>query len=504
VAKRNPYSAALKLVSPSDVPSWMNEDDAARHAAYSLYEDIYWSEPGTFKLQQRGTNDNPLYVPSGRIITNTMNRYLARNWRPVVDPDFGTDSEKALLTLALTNLSKRERLQAKFRQNKLWGTMRGDWCWHITANPNRPEGSRISVKPIDPRLVFLITAPNDVDRVIGVDLAEQEAVGDETFVRRTRYLKPEHPEHPSTGNLLAPVSFQVDHLEVENWDSTDPEEPPKIVQTLTPPTLLPPTITSIPVYHIKNNAEPQNPYGLSEMRGIERLMGGINQTITDEELTLALHGLGMYKSSKGQPQRNGVPVPWDLGPGKVVHDETFDRVTGVTTIGPFLEHNKYLEDRMSKINGVSDVAQGDVDVTTAESGIALAIRLGPIIEESNNRDEEIMSVMDNMLFDLRFWMAEYEGVNVGEARAVSKTGSKIPENAAKQFDALYKMVSHDPPLITMAYFRDAVRELGYDIPPDVDGAAIAAEMAEFAEAVDPDGARLAAEGEEGTEEFETE
>lgn len=504
MATKNPYAAALKLVSPAAIPAWMNADDAARHAAYDLYEDIYWSEPGTFKLQQRGTNENPLYVPSGRIITNTMNRYVGRGWHPIADAAFGSETEQITLMAAIKDLFKRERMAAVFSQNKLWGVMRGDWAWHITANPLRPEGRRLSIKALDPRLIFKITAPGDVDRVIGMDVAEQEIVGDDTFVKRTRYLKPEHPDHPMTGNLEAPISFQVEYLEVENWDSVDPEEPPVVVEVRVPVTVMPTTITSIPVYLIKNNSSPGNPYGISEMRGLERIMAGVNQTISDEELTLALQGLGMYKSDKGQPQRGGVPVAWDLGPGKVVHDSTFERVDGVRTVLPFLEHNRYLEDRMSKVNGISDVAQGDIDVTTAESGIALAIRLGPIIEESNSRDLEITAVMDNLLFDLRSWFLEYEGINAGEARAVSNYANKIPVNNTQKFQDLYKMVSSDPPLITMAYFRDAVRELGYDIPKEVNGAAIAAEMSEFAMAVDPEGARLAEEGAGGDDDGDTE
>lgn len=484
---RTPYDSAKRLIPPGNLPTWLNDYDAARYASYGLYEDIYWTNPATFKLQQRGAEENPIYVPSGRIIVNTMDRYVGKGFKVIIDPDFGTPAEQAAALTVITDFVKRERLRSAFAMNKLYGIMRGDWFWYITGNPNKAPGSRLSLRPLDPRMVFPINPKTDVDRIIGYDIVEQTVEGDTTYISRTRYLKPEHEDHPQSGQMDAPISYQVDLLEVENWETE-----PKIARTVTPAVLMPAEITKLPLYHHKNMEEPGNPFGSSEMRGLERLMAGVNQSITDEELTLALHGLGMYKSDKGKPQdANGNPTAWNLGPGKVVHDGSFDRIPGVTTVTPYLDHVKYLEDRMHRVNGASDVAQGVVDVSVAESGVALALRMGPILDAASSKDLGIQEVWDNLLFDLMGWFKAYESFDFGAARAICTFGQKLPRNVQEEFDRLFQMVSADPPLITMAYFRDAVRELGVDIPIDVNSLSIGEELAQMRALVgDPMGARL--------------
>lgn len=487
---RTPYDSAKRLIAPGAIPSWINDYDAARIASYQLFEDIYWTEPGTFKLTQRGNEANPIYLPSGRIICNTMDRYAGQEWTPIIDEALGTPAEQALLMRTLTDFIRRERLKSQHETNKLYGKIRGDEMWYITANSAKPAGSRLSLRPLDPRMVIPINPEKDVDRVIGYDIIEQITIGETLYVNRTRYLKPEHPEHPSFGTTdpLTPISWQVDNLEMENWE--DPKEL-KIFQTLQPATLIP-GIVNLPIYHIKNQEEPSNPFGRSEMSGLERIFAGMNQSITDEELALALHGLGMYKSEKGQPRdpATGNPVPWQLGPGKVVHDETFDRVNGVTTVTPFLEHIKFMEDRAHRVNGASDVAQGIVDVTVAESGIALKLRMGPILNAARKKNTQRIEIYDNLFFDLRAWFTTYEQINFGDAQVVNTFGSGLPIDTKAEFDRLYQMVSADPPLISMGYFREAVRELGMAIPITETNALIAEEIAGFQAIADPTGGRL--------------
>jgi hypothetical protein len=248
----------------------------------------------------------------------------------------------------------------------------------------------------------------------------------------------------------------------------------------------PPIITTLPVYHIKNFEEPQNPFGSSEMRGIERIMAAVNQSITDEELSLALAGLGMYKSNKAAPEGGR----WILGPGKVVHDDTFERIEGVRSVLPFQEHLKYLHGQMDEVMGISDVAKGGADVSIAESGIALTLRMGPILSTGKRKDRVIREVMDNFLFDLRNWFKAYEAIDMENVRFQSNFGDKMPTDVETEFNRLLQMYSADPPLITAAYFRDACREMGMKIPTDITGAAIAEERAGMAEAMDPYGARV--------------
>lgn len=499
-----PYSGARKLINSADIPNWMNQYDAERLASYQLYEDIYWTVPQTFKLQQRGTEENPIYIPSGRIIVNTMDRYAGPNWRPVIDPAFGSATEQAEALQFMSDLIKRERMGSQYNAGKLYGHIRGDWAWTITANSAKPEGSRLTIKSIDPGLIFPIEDPNDDDRKLGIDLIEQIVLGEDLRIKRVRYLKSEHPDHPGgTEEPGGPISYQVDVLEVENWETE-----PKTIKNpnlTVEPTLLDPRITNVPVYLIKNFEEPQNPWGSSEMRGIERIFAAINQAITDEELALALEGLGMYASSKGQPvDGSGRPTTWQLGPGRVVHDESFKRISGVNTVGPFQEHLKYLDDKIHQVSGASDVARGQVDVTVAESGIALALRMGPILSSAEKKETLIQESMDQFLFDLRIWGMVYEGVNLDPVRFNSTFGEKMPKDNAKRFNELMQLYTADPPLITAAYFRDACREMGIEIPTDVNGLTIAEERAGMMALMDPYGARVEEEmgGEgEGEEEF---
>lgn len=486
-----PYSGAAKLINRTAIPTWMNAYDAQRIASYGLYENIYWTNPDTFKLVQRGAEANPLYMPSGRIIVNTMDRYVGVDMAPIMDPAFGTPDEQAVALVAMTDFLKRERFGSQYESNKLYGIMRGDWCFYITANAAKAQGSRLTLRGIDPAMVFPINPANDVDRVIGYDLVEQITVGDNLRIKRTRYLKSDHPDHPSDGIAPGgPISYQVDTLELENWE--DPEEAKYVAGPEDVPIVLMPTnITQLPVYHIKNFEEPGNPFGSSEMRGLERVMAGVNQAITDEELALALEGLGMYKSEKGNPiDSNGNPTTWQLGPGRVVHDGSFERVNGVNTVGPFQEHLAYLHSQMDQVSGTSDVAKGVVDVTVAESGIALKLRMGPILGASKKKDVTVKEVLNQMFYDLRDWFSAYEGVNMTNVRFEVMFGQKLPEDTKARFDQLFQMYTADPPLITAAYFRDACREMGFEIPIDITGEAIAAERSQMVEAMDPYGTRV--------------
>ncbi len=67
----DPYSSAQRLLP--GYPAWINdEQEAKRVASYQLYEDIYWTVPDTFRLIQRGSDADPIYIPSGRIIVRNV------------------------------------------------------------------------------------------------------------------------------------------------------------------------------------------------------------------------------------------------------------------------------------------------------------------------------------------------------------------------------------------------------------------------------------------------
>lgn len=476
-----PYTGAMALINKANIPTWVNDYDAQRLASYALYENIYWTRPDTFKLQQRGGEKNPIYIPSGRVICNTMDRYTGVDWEPILDTAFGTPVEQAAALVAFTDLFSRERMGTKYNSNKLFGVMKGDWAFYITGDVAKPQGSRLSIQAIDMASVFPIEDPDNVERILGYDIAEEILIGADTRIKRTRYLKSDSPDYPlaGAGTPGGPISFEVTAFEIQGWE--DPENQKEVQFENAVPAVALAGITKLPVYHIKNFDEPGNPFGSSEMRGIERLFAAVNQAITDEELSLALEGLGMYKSSKEAPA-GGV---WPLGPGRVVQDPDFERVNGINTVGPFQDHLTYLHGQMDEVTGISDVAKGKVDVTVAQSGIALTIRMGPILTASKKKDTGIKEVMNNFLFDLRDWIQIYEGVNCQNVRLVSRFGEKMPSDNATRFAQLLQMYTAVPPLITAAYFRDACREMGMDIPVAVTGIAIANEQAQMNAAMDP-------------------
>ena len=63
-----PYSTAAPLFGAP--PTWMTAYDAQRILSYQIYEQIYWNIPDTFKLMQRGSDAEPIYIPTGRTINS--------------------------------------------------------------------------------------------------------------------------------------------------------------------------------------------------------------------------------------------------------------------------------------------------------------------------------------------------------------------------------------------------------------------------------------------------
>lgn len=463
MAISSPYSTSSALLSPTALPSWLNKDDAVRLGAYSLYEDIYWTKPDTFKLQMRGTDDlPPIYLPSARIIINTINRYVGRDWSWEIDPTFGSDSEKQAAQIVLDDLFVREEMETQFEGNKLYGLIRGDACWMLLADADKAPGSRVSIRAIDPGSYFPIEDPNDINKIIGQDLIEQLVMGDDLYIKRQRWLKPGHEDNPSAEF----ISYQMDSYEIEDWEDETK------AKTYTPGGSVPVTvvqgITQLPIYHIRNFVEPENPWGSSEMRGIERLFSAINQTMTDTDIAIALQGLGLYWTDSGAPvDDDDNDTPWNLGPGEVVEvgqGKKFGRVQGITSITPALEHMEKLEDQISRVTGASDVAQGRVDVEMAESGIALKLRMGPILDEALRKNKLIRSKLNQMTHNLREWLRVYEGYNMDNIKIINTFGPMLPENEMEFFKQLMDGLNAPIPLWDTGYVRDQLRKRGWDIP----------------------------------------
>lgn len=488
----SPYS---NVIGYGTLPTWMDVMDAQRILAYQIYEQIYWSVPDTFKLVMRGQeNAAPIYIPTARVIVDTTNRYLCPSPGFIIDPTLGSPQEQELCRVTYSNLLKRERFWSKFQSNKLYGVLRGDWLWHVMANPAKPPGKRIKIEPVDPASYFAVTHPNDPDSIIAVHLVEQVANADgDIFIKRQTYYKGSDPLNNDGSDTT--IWNSIGLFEVDKWEALD-DSASEVIKT---PTALPPQITAIPVYHIRNIETPGDPFGSSELRGFERIMAAVNQAVSDEEIALALDGLGMYETDGGPPRdENGNITNWILGPGRVVEHAQgtkFNRVKGVTSLDPVQSHLSFLLQSIKEGAATPDIAIGKVDVTVAESGISLALQLGPMLSKVAVRSEPINDVHDQLFWDLRMWLAAYEGF---QTVCVPKfiSGTNVPTDRDKRFKEIIQIF--DTGTVDSVWLFDQLEELGYEFSTDTADLALNEAQAR-AKATDPFASRMDDEAEEGGE-----
>ena len=495
----NPYSTAKPWMK--GYPQWMTDDDGLRIGSYSLYEQMYWSVPETFQLTQLGTDEDPIYIPKPKVVVEAILRYLCVNWGFEVDPEVGTEAERKEAVQVFKKLFKRETMYAKFASQLRYCLIRGDAIWHFTADPNKPAGSRISIHELDPATYFPIHDEDDPEKLIGVHIVDQFEEPDlSVLIRRQTYRR----VMDEFGTFTGEITSQCDLFAIAGWDdrNLDPNEI-RHVRTITPVFTLPKEITQLPVYHWRNNPDPTNEFGSSQFRGVERLFAAINQTISDEDLAVALAGLGVYATDSAAPvDEHGNEVNWLIGPGRVVEltsGTKFTRVTGVSSVTPSQDHVKYLEAKVQEASGVPDIAVGLVDSAIAESGVALALKMAPLIASNAEKELEIIGKTDQMLYDLQtMWLPAYEGVNLDGVIVESRVDNPLPRNKAAEIQEVLSLATSNPPLLTIQEARARLSELGYDLTGTVEE--IMTQMSAAASAADPFGARLANESTAAEEE----
>ena len=504
MADLGPYSTAKPLFGVG--PTWMSKDDQDRVQAYALYDGIFRNVPESFRIIQRGSEQNPIYVPSGRTIIEAAARYLAKGWTFAVDPKLGTPEEREALSFYLSNLFIREGMYSKFSAQKKWGLVRGDAIWHITADPLKEDGKKLSIHVRDPASYYPIPDPVNDSKVVGCHLVDQfEGDKGGVVTRRQTYRK---------DPVTKAISYEVSWWELSAWD--DRESSSQTLKQADPPGdyvgvpafTLPPEITSLPVYHVPNDTMPDAPFGTSELAGLERVIAGVNQAVSDQELALALEGLGLYSTTSGAPvDDDDNETEWQIGPGFVVEidpDSTFQRVGGVSAeaIRGNLDHVGYLDKAMREASGTPDIAIGRVDTGVAESGISLALQMSPLLSKNADREVVILGKMDQMLYDIiTMWLPAYEGITTG-ARAGSIVDDPMPVNREAVLAEIILLLTNS--LISIAYAQQLISEkLGYEFPEEM-LETIVTEQAELAKArnQDPFAARyereLAAAEQEGT------
>lgn len=455
-----PYSTGAFMFGQK--PSWIPDPlDQQRIQSYQLYEEMYWNAPDIYKITLRGSNSAPIYIPKPRVIVNTTHRYTAPDFRVTARSSVGSavTADVQAAQLALSDLMARERFRSKFNGNKRYGIMRGDWIWHVTGDLAKPLGKRLSITALDPAMYFPITDEDDVDRIVGCHLVEQITTNDGPRIRRLTYRKV--PKADGTNRITVEDGL----YELDKWNG--PKDKAKTV--LKPLTELPEDITALPVYHIKNTEEPGNPFGSSSLRGLERLASAINQTISDEDLALALDGIGMYATDGDHPVNDqGQKVPWQLGPGRVVHTNGtfFNRVSGVGSVTPYGDHYDRLWNAMKEAANTPDVAIGGADVSTAESGIALALRMSPMLSTAREIGEIVTDVHTQLFYDiLNGWMPAYEETEFTDVTVSCTVGDAVPIDRRARLDELNDML--DRGVIDTEFYRAEATKLGYEFPDDM-------------------------------------
>jgi len=481
------------------VPSWLSGDtfNGLRIASYTFYEALYWNDAGGFKMTLRGDEEFPVYIPSARRIINTFNRYVARGMKPEITAQ--QDATALAAASAFDILFKRERFLSLFKQSKKMGLIRGDFILGLFADPLKAQGSRISIQDIHPSRYFPIPDPDNINQLTGQQLIEQVKIGDKFYIHVQSWYKSSNPVHPNYNPGVAesqplPIAYEDVTYEQENFN--DPLKRKTFSNPATDVALdTLDGIITLPLYHFGNDRASDAIYGTSELKGLERIFLAINQTGTDEDVAIAMAGLGLYKSDSTPVDVDGKITDWVLGPKRVVEiprGGIFDRVSGVASVEPSQGHMNWLQGQAESVLGISDVALGQVDVSVAESGIALALRMGPLLDASDERDADITDILTQMFHDLKQWLLVYEKLNLGDditgAVIMPVYGDKLPTDRSGEMDRL-KQLFQDGVIPVQTYWA-MLRKLGLELPTDQEMTKLFADAGDI---LDPTGARLAAE-----------
>lgn len=454
------YDSARAFFS-SAIPTLGNITDSLdiqRISAYNLYDDFYHNRPETFRVTLRGDSDVEIYLPSTKKIINATARFLA------VDFDFQIKGgqDKALKAL-LDNIFKREEIQKKFIKGKRSLLTRGDLVWYITADPTKPAGKRLSLNTIHPSSIFPIEDINDSYRVVGYHIVDivhdpRDKTNDRTKVvaRRQTYRK-----EPGGG-----ISSEAMTFELGAWDdrflSKDELKPVSIIM---PKKLLPQQITALPVYFIPNDEPDGSTYGMSQVAGMEYIISALNQSVTYEDLSLVLQGLGVYVTTAAPPVDpiTGKPGTYKMHPGNVVEmsqGDSFERVTGVASVAPFQEHLGLLDRWAMDGAGLPDMATGSVDVSVAQSGIALALKMGPIIAENEDKELTIAGKWDQLGYDLiNGWLPAFEGIDSPTSEFTTTFGDPMPVDRSAYVSEVVDLYTAG--LLLIDEVREKLEKIGY-------------------------------------------
>ena len=123
------------------------------------------------------------------------------------------------------------------------------------------------------------------------------------------------------------------------------------------------------------------------------------------------------------------------------------------------------EKGLSEASGTPAIAIGRVDVAVAESGISLQLQLMPLLAQNAEKEQEIISVIDQMFYDITtMWLPAYEPelfpdpvVMIGMS-VVCVFDDPSPKNRDKQIEETVALTQANLILTSMAVAK--LRSLG--------------------------------------------
>ncbi|HEY8270022.1 MAG TPA: hypothetical protein VIG33_03985, partial [Pseudobdellovibrionaceae bacterium] len=453
-----PWSTIVP-VTMAEEPTYVPEEDRERIVAYQKYNSLYWSEDRAVEIVRDAEDGTPLYVPRPKMIVDTTAHYLLKG----LTIDLEDPESQSELNRFLQAFFDREAFLARFNIAKLKGVALGDWIFHITADPLAPPERRITLNTVDPAAYFPEYHPDDQETRVGVRLMEpwvDPADTSKTLVKVLYYFF--DWQNPADRRVWREEAI----WEVEDWWN---QAKAKKYKNLLPLEPLDERITEIPVYHFRNAEWDGFLFGNSELKGVEKIFRGIDQAISDEEIALALVGLGVYATDAGRPTVNGREVDWVVSPGTVLEvpgATMIKRLEGITSVTPVQDHLRYLDSALKEATGTSDIALGVIDAQTAESGIALAIKFIPTLAKIEYRDQSGLAKLTQMWYDLTSWFRVFESVDFGDTLILPRIGEKLPVNHVQVFNELNNLF--DRKIISAQFYRDECeRRLGYNFPENI-------------------------------------
>lgn len=512
----SPYDTAtpLKAVVPAHVT---DPDDVLRIRAYVTYQNIWDNLPIAFQALLRDGDDEKArrYVPVVREIIEATNRYLAQDMETVWSPIPGNtvaDEQMIEWKARFSSFWAREEVGIKFLSSKRWMLIKGDTIIHITADISKPEGSRVRLTEVEADQYFPIYDPADSERVLGCYLASV-VLDDEgnDIIQRIEYRKVTSADLAAEFGLdagaVGAVFYRLGYFEPDGWDDRDPNNQLKPVDTPQWALVaddaqdpfagftLDPLITSIPVYHVRNRRRggKVGRFGVSEIQGLETVFAGIIQNISDEDLTVAMDGIGVYWTTSGKSRdKDGNEVPWVIGPASVAElepDGAFGRVEGVGSVQPYQDHIGYLAGAARGANGVPLVASGNVPTDVALSGVALRLHFMPTLAANAEREAEMASKWTHILFDLlTMWFPVYEGWQALPLQPSVVFGDPLPPDRAAIIAEVTSLLSPVQIVSKEWAAKYLAERLGYDFPDNMLTVAAAEQQA----ALDAEAAQIAA------------